>query len=136
MSGSGKAPVPNNLLVIYEPLNWYVVYNGQNIERRSTTAKNVPQWLVHLCQGLEKAEQDVRSLALAAAETDTMEIEIMELRTDYEAMSQAAAALFGELSRTLATTTEETERHFKEIVQGCRLFRNDIWNTVCGLQND
>jgi hypothetical protein len=95
MSGSGKAPVPNNQLVIYEPANWDVIYNGQNIERRSTTVENAPQWLIRLCQRLEKAEQDVRSLALAAANTDAMEIDITELRTDYEAMSQAAATLLG-----------------------------------------
>jgi hypothetical protein len=95
MSGSGKAPVPNNQLVIYEPANWDVIYNGQNIERRSTTVENAPQWLIRLCQRLEKAEQDVRSLALAAANTDAMEIDVTELRTDYEAMSQAAAALRG-----------------------------------------
>jgi hypothetical protein len=82
MSGSSKPPAPNNQLVIYERANWDVVYNGHNIERRSITVENALQWLIRHCQCLETAEQDVRSLALAAANTDAMEIAVTELRTD------------------------------------------------------
>jgi hypothetical protein len=136
MSRSGNAPVPNNQLVIFQPANWDVVYNGQNIERHSTTVEHAPQWLICLCQCLEKAEQHVHSLALAAANTDAMKIDVMELKTDYVAMSQVGAALFTELSRTIPTTMEETERHFKKIVQVCQVFRNNIWTTIYGLRND
>jgi hypothetical protein len=74
-------------LVIYEPPNWDVIYKGQNIERKSTAVENALQWLIRLCHCLDTAEQDVRSVALAAAKSDAMEIDVTELRTDYELMS-------------------------------------------------
>jgi hypothetical protein len=84
----------------------YRIYIGRNIERRSTTIENDPQWVIYLCKRLKKSEQDVRSLALAAGTTDVMDIDISELKTDYDAMAQVAATLFVESSRTLATNTE------------------------------
>jgi hypothetical protein len=51
-------------------------------------------------------------------------------------MPQATAALFEKLTLIMATKREEIERSFKEIVQGCQVFGNDIWNIICGIRND
>jgi hypothetical protein len=51
-------------------------------------------------------------------------------------MCQVETALFGKLSRTIATKTEEMEQRFKEIVQGCQLYGIDIWNIIGSLRND
>jgi hypothetical protein len=60
-------------------------------------------------------------------------MEVMELRTDYEAMSPVATALFGELCQKMATKKEKIEWYFKEIVQDCQLIGIDIWNEICDL---
>jgi hypothetical protein len=81
-------------LVICTTANWAVVYDNQNIERRSTTIHNAPQWLTRLCQHLQKAQEDVRALAAAVANADTMDIDVSELRNDYKILSEAATSLF------------------------------------------
>jgi hypothetical protein len=75
-------------------------------------------------------------LALAATNTDAMEIDLTELTTDSEAKSQKVAALFGELSQILAPKTEEMESHFKEIVRGLQLYSDDILITIYRIRND
>jgi hypothetical protein len=61
------------------------------------------------CQYVKRAKHDRHSLALVVANTDAIEINVTQLKTDYKARSQAAAAMFGELCRSTATRTEEQE---------------------------
>jgi hypothetical protein len=52
--------------------------------RDTTTIENAPQWLIRLFQRLQKAEEDVRALAAAAASADAMDVDVSELRDDYK----------------------------------------------------
>jgi hypothetical protein len=80
-------------LFIYELANWEVVFNGEDIQRRSTMIENAPEWLMRLFQRLQKAEADVPLLAAATADKDAMDIDIGEMRTNYQLLSDNAASL-------------------------------------------
>jgi hypothetical protein len=106
-------------LDIYEPANWEVVYNNQSIERRTTTIENAAQWLIRLVPRLQTAEKDARALATAAARADATDIDVSELRNDYMILSEAATALFWDISQTMVTQSEEVAAQFNDIVMGC-----------------
>jgi hypothetical protein len=120
MSGSGKDPVPNNQLVIYQPANWEVVDNNQSIKRRSTTIENVPKWLIRLFCRLQKAEEDVRALAAAAASADAIYGDVSELRDDLKILSEAATALFWETFQTIVTQAEKSPPSSKILLRVAR----------------
>jgi hypothetical protein len=133
MSGSGKDPVPNNQLVNSEPANWKVVYNNQRVEKCTTTIKNVPQSLIHMFPGLQKAEDDVRALTRPAASADGMDVDVSDLRDNYEIISEAATTLSWDISQTMVTQSEDVAGQFKDIAMGFQIFGNDIWTAIRNL---
>jgi hypothetical protein len=102
MLGSGKNRVPDNQLGIYGPANWEVVFNGQDILRRSTTIENAPEWLIRLFQRRQKAEEDVCLLAGTTTDKDAMDIDISEMRTNYHLLSDNATSLLQEISQSMS----------------------------------
>jgi hypothetical protein len=60
-----------------------------------------------LLEHLQKADEDVRAHAAAAANPDAMDVDVSELRDDYTILSEAATALFWEISQTMVTQSKE-----------------------------
>jgi hypothetical protein len=137
MSGpAGKAATPNNQLVIYEPANCESVYAGNEIQHRTTTVINPPASLVQLFIRLQKAENDVKLLAEASQGQDAMEINVADLKQYYQILSDNASSLFWEISQSTNLQGSYIEGRFREIVNSCQMFGNDIWTTISGLKRD
>jgi hypothetical protein len=90
-SARGENTNTSQELVIYELTSWEIVYAGDEIDRPSKTIKNPPAWVVQLFSPLEKAENDVRLLAEARENQDAMDLDITDLKSYYEALSQNAS---------------------------------------------
>jgi hypothetical protein len=137
MSGpAGKAATPNNQLVIYEPANWESVYAGNEIQRCTTTLIDPPAWLVQLFIRLQKAENDVKLLAEASQGQDATENNVTDLKQYYQTLSDNASSLFREISQSMNLQGSYTEGRFREIVNSCQMFGNDIWTTISRLRRD
>jgi hypothetical protein len=65
-----------------------------------------------------------------------MEIDISDMRSNYKTGSKNASELFWKITQNQSFESALAEELFNEIVRDCKIFGNEIWSAIIGLQND
>jgi hypothetical protein len=92
-------PIPAKSWLSPKPMTWDPVHAREEVDRPFATIYNPLGWITKLFGRLQRAEEDVRLLAEAREEEDAMEIDISNMRSYYETVSNNASELFWEISQ-------------------------------------